>query len=584
MAMTGDPEAPSKAASEPAPKAEQPEVVTSRFSWPAREGSPLEDVRPLIKEEKVPRHLYRIPELDELAEPGSLRGMKASRLLLGCGRLLASKEGGPLRYDLSFGTDRLDAYISHNWSTGRCEKFLALVFLFNWRLALRASALAVLVAAGLTWSGTLPTFEHQFKGGVFERGPWCTLFGVATFLVLLLFGQDTLAILGHRAFCSSTIFLDKTCIHQTDKELRLKGIQNLAGGLRDTQELFVIYTDEYAKRLWTVYEITVFLTLQRLHGGSMKRLRLMSTSMPKFVLVVMFQCLVFKLVWFIPHTAAVAHLPDYTWLVVMVATAAFFVRRWEQQLVNFLELLRTFSIDDAALSDEDDRALVYDNILHFMRRAGLMSHAADDKSVLDAFNTLVRTEIPQSIAEGLGHCGMSYKYIAWMMLPQVCGTMDKMLSDGSYFDEIYFIINRSIKQVTLAVMIWPTTVSIIFRLTKISLRNDFLESRWYISTPAIVFAAILIEAALWEVMDWLKNFSMRSFRGFLLTWLFIGILSCVTWCAFGPEMVLEEDRDARAVRRKQSRPQRPPSQVQIELVEPEAARGQPKRGHSRETE
>merc|ERR1712007_392590 len=60
----------------------------------------------------------------------------------------------------------------------------------------------------------------------------------------------------------TTTFLDKTCIHQTNQVLKRQGIRHLADFLENSNRLLVVYTDEYLKRVWTVYELASFLLIK----------------------------------------------------------------------------------------------------------------------------------------------------------------------------------------------------------------------------------------------------------------------------------------------------------------------------------
>merc|ERR1740121_2482032 len=57
------------------------------------------------------------------------------------------------------------------------------------------------------------------------------------------------------------VFLDKTCIHQTDLERQRRGILKLGAFLRSSKKMVAIYSDLYLTKLWTVYEIACFLAL-----------------------------------------------------------------------------------------------------------------------------------------------------------------------------------------------------------------------------------------------------------------------------------------------------------------------------------
>jgi hypothetical protein len=58
------------------------------------------------------------------------------------------------------------------------------------------------------------------------------------------------------------VFLDKTCIHQTDHDLQINGIRKLGAFLKSSRCMVVLYGKEYLQKLWTVYEVASFLTLR----------------------------------------------------------------------------------------------------------------------------------------------------------------------------------------------------------------------------------------------------------------------------------------------------------------------------------
>merc|ERR1719203_1736207 len=62
-------------------------------------------------------------------------------------------------------------------------------------------------------------------------------------------------------FSGCMVFLDKTCIHQTDLERQRQGILKLGAFLRRSSHMVALYTDVYLTKLWTVYEVACFLAL-----------------------------------------------------------------------------------------------------------------------------------------------------------------------------------------------------------------------------------------------------------------------------------------------------------------------------------
>merc|ERR1719353_1430690 len=87
----------------------------------------------------------------------------------------------------------------------------------------------------------------------------CLLTGHTTFTITLFYYHEwRLCLTGWRG---PSVFLDKTCIHQTDTDLQAAGIRKLGAFLRKSRTMVVLYGEEYLQKLWTVYEIASFLTL-----------------------------------------------------------------------------------------------------------------------------------------------------------------------------------------------------------------------------------------------------------------------------------------------------------------------------------
>jgi len=91
-----------------------------------------------------------------------LRGSDLSTVMRRRGHIFADSRGSASTYNLSESVRHLDAFISHNWSVPRFQKYLCLALHFNLRLAVVAAFLATAALGALNSLGLLPTVRLNF--------------------------------------------------------------------------------------------------------------------------------------------------------------------------------------------------------------------------------------------------------------------------------------------------------------------------------------------------------------------------------------------------------------------------------------
>eukprot|EP00929_Paragymnodinium_shiwhaense_P051529 TRINITY_DN25918_c0_g1_i1.p1 TRINITY_DN25918_c0_g1~~TRINITY_DN25918_c0_g1_i1.p1 ORF type:complete len:412 (+),score=48.25 TRINITY_DN25918_c0_g1_i1:109-1344(+) len=173
-------------------------------------------------------------------ESSLLRATPLAEVLSGFGKHFqgtSTKEGD---YELSLPMGKIDDFLSHDWGTPRWSKLLALLFIYNNQRACVASASLALPLASL--------------GAWLDRLHFAKMFCPAIWLLVLLFGQS----LWRAAVGSRYVFLDKLCIHQTDPAKKAQGILGLAGFLRASERLVVLWSPRYFTRLWCAYELAAW--------------------------------------------------------------------------------------------------------------------------------------------------------------------------------------------------------------------------------------------------------------------------------------------------------------------------------------
>lgn len=185
----------------------------------------------------------------------------------------------------------LDDFISHDWKTKRWSKFFCLCFVLNSKPALVVSTMVGLAANVLEshyatqlqiLHGVQP-HRHIISGEEYdvERLAWCLLPCVLAYILIFSYWQRIRSLVLRRPRLA---FVDKLCIHQTDHDLKTAGILSLAGFLRHSRRIVILWSPRYFTRLWCTYELASWLYL----GRSLKRtMKFMSTEVSSAFIIVM---------------------------------------------------------------------------------------------------------------------------------------------------------------------------------------------------------------------------------------------------------------------------------------------------------
>eukprot|EP00929_Paragymnodinium_shiwhaense_P102093 TRINITY_DN65289_c0_g1_i1.p1 TRINITY_DN65289_c0_g1~~TRINITY_DN65289_c0_g1_i1.p1 ORF type:complete len:580 (+),score=54.04 TRINITY_DN65289_c0_g1_i1:112-1851(+) len=197
-----------------------------------------------------------------------LRGVTLVEAMSGCCRHYRSRAVRGSDFELSAPAPELDAFVSHDWATSHWQKYFALSHLYNGQAACICS-LAVAFVASLIQLSLIVTCgidssaaaALSFESGPEERVGWLAQVAAScVWFVVFIWWQRIRSCLGIPA---KLVFLDKLCIHQTDQDRKLEGIYGLAGFLRASGNLVVLWSPRYFTRLWCAYELAAWYAL---HG------------------------------------------------------------------------------------------------------------------------------------------------------------------------------------------------------------------------------------------------------------------------------------------------------------------------------
>ena len=192
----------------------------------------------------------------------ALRGVPLTSMLRGRAAVLA--DGGAAArddpagcYALSRPVESLSHFCSHSWSAPQYAKWLALTFHFNSSAAVGLVFLLYAVAFHVE----LFYFEWMPSGtmtlaSTFVQVQYCPLCSLLACIVLpaALFTAHRVSPSARRA----RLFLDVSCINQSDHEQKMAGIAALGAILDRSETMLVLSDDTYWSRSWCLFELAAF--------------------------------------------------------------------------------------------------------------------------------------------------------------------------------------------------------------------------------------------------------------------------------------------------------------------------------------
>mmetsp|Transcript_55454 Transcript_55454/g.121323 ORF Transcript_55454/g.121323 Transcript_55454/m.121323 type:complete len:719 (-) Transcript_55454:209-2365(-) len=351
------------------------------------------------------------------------RGTALSVLLSHGGQILASSKGTDETFRMSEPKDHIDDFVSHNWSVHRFYKFLVLVYHYQRDTSALVPALFLLGLGVATVLFDLPCTADETVG--VEVGYLGRIFAIPLAILALLRQGDVARLFGWRG---RTVFLDKTCICQTDAELQQSSIVKLGAFIGTSKRMLAIYSDVYLRRLWTAYEVAAFLCLR-----PVKDLRILPLEAPLLYLAMLSVSWVAQVSGIFTKQFLTMEEEAHAVTFWMASLAIFLIFRVvARSKATTLRNIAEFKITDCACAEEADRVLVYKNIAHLMQRTMGLDRSMPQDQVLAAFDDVVRYEFPRALRKQIGNFVFPYKSLMLIAL----------LHDVPYLvDKLYAINN-----------------------------------------------------------------------------------------------------------------------------------------------
>eukprot|EP00435_Cladocopium_sp_Y103_P054904 s12_g18.t1 len=358
--------------------------------------------------------------LSHQVPPEFLQGIPFRCLLASAGRPFKAEDSsgrGDLRQCLDF-----DAFISHDWQTSRWLKYGSLLLLFNAKAAAVATLLFSTAGGLLVQYKVLPQTDWAISIGY--------LGGYLVFVVFLVFWQNIRDLFVRPRLA----FLDKLTIPQEDQKVKETCILGLAGFLKHSKKLVILWSESYIDRLWCVYE---FVTFMRIHRGE-RPVQAIPVALPLLLLVHSAWWFAIRIMIFfiVLWTSDVQNDHLAMWLcsigvfVMFLRTypcQSFIGTRMTQTLTEINRKLRRFEVQAAKCSCCSkghrtpngelipcDRELIYQSF-----SAWYDTEATEMLTGLDMFNTAVRQEYGTQILQACGGSRMIplnlFSYVVFSM-------------------------------------------------------------------------------------------------------------------------------------------------------------------------
>eukprot|EP00434_Breviolum_minutum_P024591 symbB.v1.2.021721.t1/scaffold1893.1/size96936/6 len=215
---------------------------------------PVESERGEIQiQEFIPQIAKKIAEMD-VTNPEILRVTRAFSAFQNVAKALRVGCDGDF-YHKSFKSHKISTFWSHSWHGGYWKKIITLLTLYNGPAALFCGFLTATLMAILFCFGILPGIDRGWGPWV-PFSPWCLPSGfVVTIVVMISWRSPT------------KVFLDRLCISQKDDRLKAQAIFSLAGFLKKSDEMLILWDPTWTERLWCLFELAAFLKSKKMTSG-----------------------------------------------------------------------------------------------------------------------------------------------------------------------------------------------------------------------------------------------------------------------------------------------------------------------------
>ncbi|CAK8998061.1 unnamed protein product [Durusdinium trenchii] len=186
-----------------------------------------------------------------ITRPEVLRVVPAYHAFQRCGAAFRSSTRDEL-YHMSVASEEIPCFWSHSWHGGHRKKVLTLLTIYNGPAAIACGFLAALSMMALFSYGQLPGIQRDRREPEKLSSTWSLCAGISVAMLSFLFWRP-----------QKKVFFDRICINETDVDLKYDAILSLAGMLKRSSEMLVLWDSSWSERLWCLFELAAFLKSKR---------------------------------------------------------------------------------------------------------------------------------------------------------------------------------------------------------------------------------------------------------------------------------------------------------------------------------
>eukprot|EP00438_Fugacium_kawagutii_P005387 Skav219703 [mRNA] locus=scaffold5486:37341:39002:+ [translate_table: standard] len=230
--------------------------ATSATSASSAHGSATHSAGTALAPSPVKHKIEVVPQVARLVaqmritNPEVLRVTRAHQAFENCASAFRAEERS--LHHKSWKSERISRFWSHSWHGNAWAKVATLLVLYNGLASVLLGTCAALVMMCLFSFRLLPGFSRGVENA--EEFLWST-WSVATGLVVSV----TVFILWKPR---QLVFFDRVCISE-DPALKTAAIFSLAGMLKNSNEMLVLWDPTWSDRLWCLFELAAFLKCKK---------------------------------------------------------------------------------------------------------------------------------------------------------------------------------------------------------------------------------------------------------------------------------------------------------------------------------